>query len=169
LFMWTPNGRSAGCMQRLDPDGNNGYALRQEACLGELFGNTLQVEPVYTLGAYNNIVSVPVPGSAQSVRLIGFQTMIKDHGELTWNRYYRGAMYAIRTADQKYRLAEVNGPYAAGNPTLVAPRTFTLSPFAEDEPRTVYVGGFDSNFQVSTDRAWIFRAPLRTVLSGRAP
>ena len=163
LFMWTPNSRSAGCMKRLDPDGKGGYVLHQEACLGPLMGEALGVETVYTLGAYSNIVPVTDPKSGETVRLIGFQTKIKGSQQSTWNGYYQGAMYAIRTSGQEYRLAEVNDRYKAGKPTLVAPRTFVMSPFPADKGM-LYVAGHDSNFQISSDMAWIFRAPIADVL-----
>jgi len=163
LFMWTPNSRSAGCMKRLDPDGTGGYTLHEEACLGPLMGEALGVETVYTLGAYSNIVPVTDPRSGETVRLVGFQTKIKGAEHSTWNGYYQGAMYAIRTSGQEYRLAEVNGRYASGKPTLVAPRTFVRSPFAQ-EKGMLYVAGHDSNFQLSSDMAWVFRAPISEVL-----
>ena len=51
----------------------------------------------------------------------------------------------------------------AGKPMLEAPRAFSLSPF-EGEENVVYFGGFDANGNDSTNRAWIFKAGLSTVI-----
>ena len=68
-------------------------------------------------------------------------------------------MYAIRTSDQRYRLAAVNGRFASGKRPLAAPRTFALSPFAR-EGAVIYTAGHDSDSQISSDVAWVYRAPL---------
>ena len=53
----------------------------------------------------------------------------------------------------------------AGKPMLEAPRAFALSPF-EGEENVVFFGGFDANGNDSTNRAWIFKAGLSTVIGG---
>ena len=51
----------------------------------------------------------------------------------------------------------------AGKPMLEAPRAFSLSPFKGEE-NVVFFGGFDANGNDSTNRAWIFKAGLSTVI-----
>ena len=166
LFVWTPHGRALGDIKRLD-----GKELKDntETTLRALWNNEKIPEsgrPLYHLGGYNMLLPVKDPKSGKTVHLIGFQTKVADANEaLVWNRYYKGAMYAIRTADRKYSVQEVNGRYAAPKPVLLAPRTFAHSPFPE-EKGTIYFGGHDANGFMSTDMAWIFKADATTVLYG---
>ena len=50
-------------------------------------------------------------------------------------------------------------------PSLVATRAFAVSPFAEHGGKYIYFGGFDANFFPASDTAWIFGAPVETVLA----
>jgi len=97
------------------------------------------------------------------VHIIGFQGTLAGSEHLMWkgSRYYAGALYAIRAADQTYTVNEVNGAYKPGKPVLVSPRTFAHSPFGD---RTIFVGGHDANFKRSDDMAWVFKASLDVVL-----
>ena len=81
--------------------------------------------------------------------------------------FYAGGCYAVRRGPRDYLTLEVNGNFSPGNgPVLEAVRAFALSPFAGEEGDVLYVGGFDANFKNASDRAWIFKANLRTVLHG---
>ena len=80
-----------------------------------------------------------------------------------FHNYYAGACYTVRTQSQQYSTYEVNGRFAPGKPILEAPRAFAYSPF-DGEDNVLYFGGFDANFWNATDRAWIFKAGVHTVV-----
>ena len=163
LFLWAPNGRSASQMKRLDPDGSGGYTTYDEENMRDLMSATLDAEIGFTLGGLNNMYPVVHPESGETVHIFGFQGHIMGMDHLRWqgSRLYAGALYAIRSADQKYEAKEVNGSYAPGNPVLVSVRSFAHSPFGDD---LIFVGGHDSSSRPSDDMAWIFKADLRTVV-----
>jgi len=169
LFMWAPDGRSSGQIKRLDPDGNGGYTVHDEANMRELMKEKLGFEIGYVLGAHSNFHPVVDPTTGKTVHLIGFQGNLRTGEQLRWpgSPLYAGALYAIRTADGKYTVREVNGAWAPGKPVLVSPRTFALSPFGDG---TVFVGGHDASGVRSDNMAWIFKAQLKVVLgNGGAP
>jgi len=163
LCLWVPRGNAAGQIKRLDPDGAGGYTVHDEANLRDLMRDKLGVDVRGVLGAYNEMYAVKHPVTGETVHLIGFQGTLQASDELMWKptRFYAGALYAIRRADQTYTVREVNGPYEKGKPILVAPRTFAASPFGQP---VLYVGGHDTNFKPSDDMAWIFTAPLDEAL-----
>ncbi|NQT87179.1 hypothetical protein HQ560_10470 [bacterium] len=163
LFMWTPRGNAAGQIKRLDPDGRGGYTAHDEANMRDLMHAKLGAEIRGVLGGYNNLCPVVHPTTGKTVHIIGFQGTLAGSEHLMWkgSRYYAGALYAIRAADQTYTVNEVNGAYKPGKPVLVSPRTFAHSPFGD---RTIFVGGHDANFKRSDDMAWVFKASLDVVL-----
>jgi len=165
LFLWAPNAGSIGQIKRLDPDGSGGYTTHDEANIRDLMSKELGAAVGYVLGAHNNMVPVVDPATGETVHLIGFQGNLRESKDLQWkgSRLYAGALYAVRTADQKYTLHEVNGRYAAGKPVLVSPRTFARSPFGDN---LLFVGGHDASSRRSDDMAWIFKASLDVVLGG---
>ena len=163
LFLWAPNGRSAGQIKRLDPDGLGGYTVHDEVKLRDLMHEKLGVEVGFVLGAHSEMYPIIHPVTSETLHLIGFQGILRGKENLQWNgsRLYAGAMYAIRAADGSYTVHEVNGPYAPGRPILVSPRTFARSPFSDDR---FFVGGHDSSNLRSDDMAWIFKASVNTIL-----
>jgi len=122
------------------------------------------------IAAYNDIMPLEDPATGRTVHIMGVQGRVerdgKDGGRSpdTWGGWYAGGSYLIRETDQSYRLKQVNGRWEPSKPKLVAPRTFAVSPFPEDAGQQVYFGGFDCNFVPAGDTAWIFRAPIETVL-----
>ncbi len=167
LCIWAPDGRSAGRIKRLDPDGAGNYAVHDEARLRDLIRAHLEVEVAYTLGAHNEFCPVVHPGTGETVHLVGMQGNLRGADQLTWkgSRLYAGALYAVRTAQGDYRVHEVNGPYAPGRPILVAPRTFAVSPFGD---HLLFVAGHDASGHPSDDMAWVFKAPLDAALGRSA-
>ena len=163
LFLWAPAHRSQSQIKRLDPDGQGGFTLHDEVRMVDLMADALEVPIPYTLGAHNRMFPVKHPETGETVHLIGFQGNIRGKHHLRWpgTPLYAGAMLAVRTADQRYSLQEVNNTYRPGKTPLVAPRTFCLSPFRKGE---LYIGGHDASRKVSDDMAWIFRAPVDVVL-----
>ncbi|MFP6874881.1 MAG: NIPSNAP family protein [Verrucomicrobiales bacterium] len=163
LFLWAPGERSRGQIKRLDPDGNGGYRIHDEAQIADLMGKALDVEIAYTLGAHNMMYPLTDPATGKTVHLIGFQGNIRGKTHLRWkgSALYAGAMYAIRHADRSYSVHEINNAYRPGKQVLVSPRTFCLSPFGDGD---LYIGGHDSSRKVSDNMAWIFKAPLQVAL-----
>ena len=163
LFLWAPGGQSKSQVVRLDPDGSGGYTAHNEANMRDLMKNKLDVDVAYTLGAHNMMYPVVHPATGKTVHIIGFQGNILSKAHLRWqgSRLYAGALYAVRTADQKYTVHEVNNAYVPGKAILVSPRAFCLSPFGDNH---LFIGGHDSSNKISDDMAWIFKAPLDVAL-----
>lgn len=126
--------------------------------------------PGSIIAAYSDMVPLKDPATGRTVHVLGVEGRIERGGkdkmyrEDTFFGWYAGGAYLIRQSGGIYRLREVNGRWAPGKPKLVAPRAFARSPFPQDAAGYVYVGGFDANFRDAHDTAWIFRAPIETVL-----
>lgn len=130
------------------------------------------------LGGYNKFFEASAAPSADftggtsadgTVHLVGFESSTRDGiPSVTWNRYFAGGLFGIRSATQSYTVTEIGGPFKAGAPVLEAVRAFAASPFAGEE-NVIYIGGFDANFHNSTNMAWIFKAGIRTILQGATP
>ena len=163
LFLWAPGDRSKSQIKRLDPDGQGGYSVHDEAMIMELMKDKLGVEVSYTLGAHNMAYPFFDPESGKTVHLIGFQGNIRGKHHLKWkgSALYGGALYAIRYPDLTYKVLEVNNAYKDGKAILVSPRTFCQSPF---EDKGIFIGGHDSSRKISDDMAWIFHAPIEVAL-----
>lgn len=171
IFVWSPGADAPACVYRIDHPGRGAAAPVKEVCLRELVRHHLDDHPVRSvLAAYNDFHPVVDPTNGRVVHLIGMEAWIaqgrwpttqthQGHG------FYSGALYAVRDEKGSYRLHEVNGPIPHGAPPLVAPRAFTMSPFNDEGESVLYVGGHDCNFRISSDTAWVFRAPLKTVFS----
>jgi len=170
VFVWAPGKRSRGCIMRLDPTVTGGYERRQEACLDKLVSQYLDGSPVpYVLAGYNRFLAVTDPNTGAIHHLIGAEAWIPGKRFPTAQQngsggYYAGATYAIRDDAAHYHLGEVNGSIGVSAPPLVSTRAYALSPFAEGHGQVVYFGGYDCNFKLSTDTAWIFRTSLANVL-----
>jgi hypothetical protein len=61
-------------------------------------------------------------------------------------------------ADITYEVAEITDPR---EPQLVSTRTIALSPFAEDQGKALYFGGYDCGGVPSHNTAWIYRGELQ--------
>lgn len=170
LFVLGESGRSRGCIYRLDPDGNGGYSRTQETCLNNLMTEYLNGNPVYyILAGYNDMLPVVDPLTQEAVHLIGFEAFIGGQKFPITQRgenggYYTGALYAIRDKKGQYRMKEVNVPVTVSKPELVAPRAYVLSPFAGDQQKVIYFGGYDCNFVKSANTAWVFKTSLENAL-----
>jgi len=155
---------------RVDPnDGHKATVeLRIRPLLAKSWGTEVQGS---IIAAYSDMMPLEDPATGRTMHVIGVQGRIergrmdKQYRPDTYGGWYAGGSYLIRETDQSYRLKEVNGRWEPGKPKLVAPRTFAISPFREHAGGYVYVGGFDCNFFPARDTAWVFRAPIETVLS----
>ena len=183
IFLWASGTRSQGCIFRLDPDGAGGYVRKREQCLAPLVSAYLDHAPVpYVEGNYNAMFRVRDPSAQEVVSLIGLAAFVAENPyspgakiptapnqRKSTGGFYAGALYAIRDAKGRYRIAEVDGPASPSNPALVSVRTFAISPFTEDNGNVIYFAGYDGDDAPSTDTAWIFRADAATALRPNRP
>ena len=166
IFVWTPGGESKGEIIRLD-----GVELKEhtETTLQKLFDDEPislhgDARAIYSLGGYNRFFPVVNPNNGETAHLVGYeQRILGAHKALSWHNWYRGATFSIRTKNQQYTSKEVNGPWVWEKPLLIAPRAFAHSPFP-NEKNVIYFGGFDTNFNLANNMAWIFKADVYTVL-----
>jgi len=155
---------------RVDP--NDDHEATVELMIRPLLEKTWKTAvPGSIIAAYSYMTPLEDPVTGRSVHIMGVQGRIEPGGKdkqyhpETFFGWYAGGSYLIRQFDRSYWLKEVNGRWAPGKPKLVAPRAFVVSPFPEDAGKYVYCGGFDANFFPALDTAWIYRAPIKTVLS----
>lgn len=156
---------------RVDP--GEDYRATIELNIRPLLAESWDVDvPGAIIAAYSDMIPLVDPATGRTVHLIGVEGRIQRgaadslYTENTYGGWYAGGSYLIREADATYRVREVNGRWSPGKPKLVAPRCCAVSPFSTDGGQFVYLGGFDCNFFPALDTAWIFRAPLETVLGG---
>ena len=182
IFMWHPGPQSSkGCVLRLDPQPDGSYFLVREPCLAEFIGKYLYGAPVYRVaGAYNTFMPLRDPRSNEPVYAVGLETLLSVRPEdrrfgalIAHNMrypkgggFYAGAMYALRDAQGRWRVGEVNGKYQPAQPELVSVYDVALSPFDELGRQTVYFAGYDANFFPSSDTAWVYSTDLAN-LTGR--
>ena len=154
---------------RIDPD--NQHHATIELKIRELLEQNWNT-PVtgHIIAAFSDMLPLKDPATGRQVLVMGVEGQIeagakdKQYRPDTYGGWYAGGSYLIRESDRSYRLKEVNGRWSPGKPKLVAPRANVVSPFPEDAGNYVYFGGFDCNFFPAQDTAWIFRAPIHTVL-----
>ena len=157
-----------GRIIRLDPGKNHKATVELE--IRDLIEKYLGI-PVrgHILAAYSSMLPVTNSATGRPVHIIGVQSNLGGNDEKespphSFSGYYSGGAYLIRESDMTYRVKEVNGRWMKGKPVLLAPRTYSLSPFPDDGNH-IYFGGYDSNFLPAEDTAWIFRTSLKTALS----
>ena len=155
LLMWCPNGQSQGVIYRLEPD-SGGFNRIYETKLSLLIENFLVGSNAsYVLGAYNEFYKYIDPLTNDTLHLLGFEVNITGGPHLTWNGYYKGALFAKRYTDRQYSLEEINGTIGLNDNALVANRCYVKSPFSNEN--ALYFGGFDPNGNISTNMAWVFK------------
>jgi len=167
IYVWIPRGRARGDIKRLD---GPGLEPAHETNLRQYFNEHFKKEKIQSmgiLGGYNRFLPLKDPKTGHTVHLVGFQQTVESPDvNLKHGHYYKGGTYCVRWSDKKYTMHCVNGKWSEAKPVLVAPRTYAQSPFPGDKG-AIYFGGFDANFQEATERAWIFKADLATVLYGK--
>ena len=124
---------------------------------------------------YNELLPYVMPGTGETLGLFGFETshsaeVINSHlsikARVQKQETARGGRpgngrYCIRHAngaDITYEVAEITDPR---EPQLVSTRTIAVSPFAEDQGKALYFGGYDCNGVPSHNTAWIYRGELQ--------
>ena len=175
LVAWNPNGRSQGCIYRLDPKTDtDGFDVALEKCVKQVMRESYDPNGKfpYALAAYNDILAVPARNGGV-VHLIGFMVLLwgptahsfpANPGQ--WNldettgkggSYWAGGGYMIRRSISDYEAREIGGRRCSpdqADPVLTSVRAYVLSPFPEQTG--VYFGGYDCNFFSSSNTAWIF-------------
>ena len=136
----------------------------------------------FVLAAYNDFVPYLVPGSKETVWLVGFECTFPrtaiESSPLPKPRVFfveEKHMYFAAEAHYFIRHAGAPGGYplvgaGRGNihyevaevadskkPTLVSVRTIAVSPFAGDRGQALYFAGFDCNYQPSHNTGWVYR------------
>ena len=154
--MWCPDSQSKGTIFRLDPITNDNFNRIYETKLSLLVEEYLPGSSVnYLLGAYNEFYKTYDNIDNEYVHIIGFEATIQGGNYPTWNGYYSGSMYAIRTNNAQYSLREINEYFSVNDDPLVATRCYVESPFTDEN--AIYFGGFDPNGFIATNRAWIYK------------
>jgi hypothetical protein len=156
-------------IRRLDPA--NDHAETVEKDVPNHLSDLWNLDVSWVLAAYNEFFPYTVPNSGEVIWLVGFESIygrwysdqrIFVRNDKSPTLYFAAeARYLIRHADGSDVSYEVNQIQDPADPTLVATRTFAVSPFAEDEGMVFYFGGFDCNSEASTNTAWIYRGDLR--------
>lgn len=154
---------------RIDPNDDHKATveLRIRRLLQRTWGRRV---PGAIIAAYSDMLPLKDPATGRTVHLLGLEARIQRGGRDktyrpdTFFGWYAGGGFLIRESAGRYRLEEVNGPWAPSKPKLVAPRAYVVSPFPEHAGRQVYIGGFDCNFFPALDTAWVFRASTATLL-----
>ncbi len=115
----------------------------------------------YVVAAYNDTTPLQDPKTGEPLELIGLEAQDPQPG------HQNSSWYLVRHLNGTYDLHEI--PAIATpenpNPSLVATRAIVVSPFPEDQGKMVYFGGYDASWDTTDhNTAWIYRAPLSTVL-----
>ena len=86
---------------------------------------------------------------------MGFESTINNQNYSSWNGYYSGGLYAIRSSSGDYEINEITHDFSLNDNPLVATGCYVKSPFSNED--AIYFGGFDPNGFIATNRAWIYK------------
>jgi arylsulfatase A-like enzyme len=154
-----------GQVFRIEPvegDPAKGHAVTMEFDIRRYFGEVWgQSGPINfpALSAYNDMPEVKDPLSGEIVNLIGVWV---NHPSASGTALRNNAWYLIRRRNGSYTHAQVIDPDVLPNPPLRATRAVAQSPFAADNGRVFYLGGFDAAAPrpIWHNTAWIYRGEL---------
>jgi hypothetical protein len=153
-----------GVIEVINPQRN--HEVRVEFDLRKHFGGLIGAREGQRLGtifAYNEMTPVTHPATGERVHLISGGVMPDLSGD---DARSKGAWCLIRHADGRYATVRVFDPEVipAGHGGLRCVRTICASPFAEEQGRVLYFGGYDAGDLGLglryRDSAWIYRARL---------
>lgn len=148
---------------RIDPA--DGFKETVELDVIEFLSQAWGRRPTWVIAAYNDIATVTDPATGKKVQLIGLSASFAPPSEeLPRDDWETGAWYLIRFDEKRYELRQVVDSSPNPRRQLLATRTIVPSPFGDG---TVYFGGYDAAKNPSHNTAWIFAAPLSTVLGPR--
>jgi acetyl esterase/lipase len=145
----------SGRILRVDPMTGYGMTLEVDIAAGfaEVWGG---VAPRVDFGA-NTFVALKHPETADQVHAIGLGILHPDAKQSPHN----GAWYLLRQSDGSYSYGlnyDFADPPTAGA-SLRSVRAIAATPFAEDQGRTLYFGGYQAE-AADRDTAWIYRGEL---------
>jgi hypothetical protein len=115
---------------------------------------------------YNDMTVYPTTDPACPSLLMGFSVHTPSE-PVTFGTTHKStrAGFLVRDCKGRYTTQWVNDPAVQPVPRLVGVRAISLSPFAEELPGTIYVGGFDAGNAPEPgvhNTAWLYRgAPSR--------
>lgn len=146
-------------IERIDP--SRDFAVTKELSIRDFFAKQWGVKSLRgpVIGAYNRIVPATDPVTREPIHLIGVWVVHPQRDKPPNN----GAYFLVRRADGRYEAGEIYDPahpVPAGS-GLDATRAIEVSPFAEDEGRVFYFGGYDCGFRKSHNTAWIYRGEIQ--------
>jgi hypothetical protein len=128
--------------------------------------NKLGIQVNYTLNAYNEFTNWTDPATNENFQLIGFELKY-DAAALSSNpkpnlqgwasegRYYKRKQIGSTIT---YEIVNMQDKSLSTPDIMVATRTICISPFAVDNGRVVYAGGFDCNSIPSHNTGWIYKS-----------
>jgi hypothetical protein len=103
--------------------------------------------------------ALPDPATGEQVNFLGM--FIKRHPKGPNTVEFNNAWYLIRHGDATYDWGLVADPARAKpDPILRSVRAASLSPFAGETNRVLYLGGFDAGGGPWHYTAWLYRAQL---------
>jgi len=160
IFAWN------GTVRRLDPFNN--FQETIEIDLVEWLSQKLALEVKFVQAAFNDIPIIDHPDTGTKMGLIGIEVWYEENALQTklrphFDGWSRKALYLERrqTGQQiTYTLQQIEDPQYPYE-LLGAVRTFSLSPFAVDNDRAIYAGGFNPHRTPMRNTAWIYRGKFK--------
>jgi len=134
------------------------YGAVQELDVSAFLTRMLGTRTTYAIVAYNDMTEYDDDARTCPRFLIGLEA-ITPQAYVTFGtqRYNTHAYYLLRNCDASYALRQIRDFRIEPEPTMVAVRTFALSPFQADPPGTVYAGGYDANRNPVHNTAWLYK------------
>jgi arylformamidase len=143
---------SGGTIVRIDPVRN--YKVSVEIDYQNYFNLVWEgFADDHVLAAYNNMTSFTDPVTNDKFNLIGLSLNHPKRNDPSYN----GSYFLIRKTDGTYTWENIYVKNDDPKLWLSACRTIAISPFAEDEGKAIYFGGFDASNIKSQNTAWIYR------------
>jgi hypothetical protein len=122
--------------------------------------------------AYNDMTAYPTADPACPSLLMGFSVHTPNEpATFSATHKYAGGGFLVRDCKGQYTAQWVKDPAVRPVPRLVAVRAISLSPFSDESPGTIYVGGFDAGNAPDPgvhNTAWLYRGVPSPVASRRS-
>jgi acetyl esterase/lipase len=147
-----------GKVWRIDP--TSAHTVSVEADLNQIVAGAVGYPVLRVIAAYNEFTPYHGP-DGQLIHLVGIGvTYERPYPPTTNNGYY--LIRSCRDGVIHYQLQTIVDNTAVPpelKDVLRATRTMCVSPFAEDQGRTLYAGGYDTQGSPCHETAWIYRGP----------
>lgn len=150
-----------GHIIRIDPDDDHSVSVEfdYKSFFTNLWGS---LGGAATLSAYNDMTAVADPRDGKPLHLIGL--WVNHPADTT--PPHNGSYYLVRHPDARYewgRLFDYSHPVPDGK-ELKGMRCIVASPFAEEQGRVFYFGGYDAGgAALKHNTAWIYRGELPAI------